>query len=82
MALSKQQQKELAIAEQIVQKFNKKFPVDSTVMHRKIANKAYPYEPRTVRATAFVSGSNDPVVFFKELSGYYIITPDFVDYDS
>jgi hypothetical protein len=82
MALSKKQQKEQEKAQQLVDKFNSKYPVGSTVMHRKGTHSSYKWEQREVERAAYVAASLEPVAFFTDLSGYYSITPDFVDYNS
>jgi hypothetical protein len=67
------------IAQKLVEKFNKQFPIGYKVRHRKTTKSTFDYV--TVKSKAFVSTSAEPVVFFHELSGYYSIDPLFVDYD-
>jgi hypothetical protein len=67
-------------AQQLVQKFNNKFPVGSKVMHRSTAIKSIPFTERIVKSEAFVSNSTQAVAFFEGLSGYYSIDPEFVQY--
>lgn len=80
MVLSKKQEKEKAKSQDIVDKFNNQYPIGSTVMHKKIGVKSVPFEARKTKTLAFLSGSNDPVVFLEGLPGYYCITADFIDY--
>lgn len=74
MTLKKQKQ----LAEKTVEKFNKKYPVGSTVKHRKSMHGEY--EDRILTHEAYVSSSLDPVAFFEGLSGYYLVTDDFIQY--
>lgn len=67
---------------QLVNKFNLHFPVGGKVQLREVASKSYPYIECTVRAKAFVSNSNEPVAFFEEISGYFSIESDFIQYPS
>lgn len=64
----------------LVKKFNELFPVGSKVMLRKIASKKAPLIECTVRTEAFMSNSIEPVTFFNEISGYFSIEPDFIQY--
>ncbi|MBN1989395.1 MAG: hypothetical protein JW783_08370 [Bacteroidales bacterium] len=66
----------------LVEKFNKLYPVGSTVTLRKIAISSSPYLEYTVRHEAFVANGLDPVAFFDGISGYFSIEPDFVKYPS
>lgn len=78
--MTTKEQKLKDAAEQVVNQFNEQFPIGSKVMHKKIASKSIPFEERIVKSSAFVSNSYDPVAFFVGLSGYYIITPQFIKY--
>lgn len=80
MALSKKEQKYKEKSQIIVDKFNRQYPIGSTVMHKKTGIKSVPFEARKTKTLAFLSGSNDPVAFLEGLSGYYCITEDFIDY--
>jgi hypothetical protein len=64
---------------QIVEKFNKHFPVGSKVEYRVLHDKA-PYEIVTVQTPAYLDKGKQPVAFFNELSGYYMITENFINY--
>ena len=67
-------------AQQLVDKFNKQYPVGSSVKHRTTASKSIPFNKHTVRAEAFVANSNMAFAFFNEVSGYCSIEADFVQY--
>ena len=67
-------------AQQLVEKFNKLYPVGSSVKHRTTAIKSIPFKEHTVRAEAFVANCNNAVAFFNEVSGYCSIEGDFVQY--
>lgn len=79
--LSQKQKALIYDAEQLVKKFNTLFPVGSEVLHRKVNLKGQPFEKRIVKSEAYVSSSYDAVAFFEGLSGYYLIEPNFIDYD-
>jgi hypothetical protein len=68
-------------AEQLVARFNKLYPVGSKVNLRKMAIKSAPYIECTVKREAFLSHGNEPVAFFNEISGYFSIEPDFINYN-
>lgn len=77
--MKKKQIKQKELAEKIVELFNSKYPVGSTVKLRKSMSSSY--EDRIVANKAYVASSLDPVAFFEGLSGYYLVTKDFVKYD-
>jgi len=64
----------------LVEKFNNLYPIGSTVMIRKVSKDSYPYIPVTVSTFAFVANETEPVTFFNEISGYFSIEPEFVQY--
>jgi hypothetical protein len=66
--------------EKLVEKFNQLYPVGSKVMLRKVASNSFPYKEYTVRAEAFIANSGQPVAYFNEISGYFSIEPEFVQY--
>ncbi len=78
--LTTKQKAEAYDAQKTVEKFNSLYPVGATVMIRKVSIKSFPYIPVTVKAVAFVANETSPVCFFNEISGYFSIEPDFVQY--
>jgi hypothetical protein len=69
-----------AKAQMLVDHFNTKYPVGSLCPHKKVGIFSVPFVDREVTGKAFVSMSNEPVAYFKDLSGYYSIESDFVKY--
>lgn len=67
-------------AQQLIEKFNELYPVGSKVMLRKWASDSSPYIECTVKAEAFLTNSNDAVAFFNEISGFFSISPEFIQY--
>lgn len=64
---------------EIVNKFNRQYPIGNTVMYKNGPERIHLQERKT-KSLAFLSENNQPVVFFEHLAGYYSITNDFIDY--
>lgn len=64
----------------LVNLFNKKFPVGSTVSLRKYSVESDPYKEYKVIGQAFMLNDVSAVAFFEGISGCFSIEPGFVDY--
>lgn len=64
----------------LIERFNKKFPVGSTVFLRKCAVESSEYKPYTVTEPAYRDYSGEAVAFFDGISGCFSVSPDFIDY--
>lgn len=62
----------------IVGKFNRDHPVDSQLQWLPVAKAGIVPIRVTVKSAAYVAASGEPVVFFKERSGYCSIEPRFL----
>ncbi len=65
---------------ELVEFFNATYPVGSTVLLRKVSIDGYPYQPHKVSYPAYVANSGEPVAFFQDITGYFSICPDFIQY--
>jgi len=64
----------------LIKKFNKLYPVGSTVILRHVASDDYPYEPHIVKFEAYLFPGFEAVAFFEGISGCFSIEPDFIKY--
>lgn len=78
----KNQKRRAFQAQELVEKFNKLYPVGSTVQLRKVSSDRFPYEEYKVKKEAFCTASFDAVAFFEGISGYFSIDTDFIKYPS
>lgn len=67
-------------AQELVEKFNRIYPVGSKVMIRKVAFDDFPYNEYVVKKKAYCTSSYDAVALFEGISGYFSIDSDFVKY--
>jgi hypothetical protein len=68
----------IAKQQELVGKFNAKFPVGSTVQFR--TSQDNEYRPVTVARPAYIAPNQHAVTFFEEISGFCSVDPMFVDY--
>ena len=64
----------------LIEKFNKLYPIGSTVFLRKNTSNECPYESHIVKSAAYMFPGFEAVAFFEGISGCFSIKHDFIKY--
>ena len=78
--MKKQSKTEAYRVKTLVDNFNKRFPVGSEVLLRKVSLPGYEYKPYKVRHKAYLMSNGSPVAFFQGIAGCFSIEPEFIQY--